>query len=222
MSAQLVEALRLLLAKVRRDAPELSGKLLGECEAALAAAEAQPVKEPPSDRQMLLDALESIERTALCTHWLGMNESRRRFAIARDARIAIERANGLRPSAPQPAPTVAQPAPAPADVTARLIEIAKALPKPKTLGVIPGTGFCERDEEIKGYTQQQVLAILAEHWAAAPPQPVPLTDEQIAALVLATVYDGDGSTPHRDAWATEIGIPFARAIERAHGIGGKA
>ena len=53
------------------------------------------------------------------------------------------------------------------------------------------------------------------------PQPAaqPLTDEQIAALVLATVYEGDSSTAHRDAWAAEIGVPFARAIERAHGIG---
>ena len=55
---------------------------------------------------------------------------------------------------------------------------------------------------------------------APPVQPAaPLTDEQIQALVLATVYDGDCSTPHRDAWAAEIGVPFARAIERAHGIG---
>ena len=53
----------------------------------------------------------------------------------------------------------------------------------------------------------------------APQATQPLTDEQIAALVLQTVYEGDASTPHRDAWATEIGIPFARAIERAHGIG---
>ena len=56
------------------------------------------------ERQMLLTALECIERTACCNHWLGMNESRRRYAIARDARIAIDRANGLRPYAvPQPA-----------------------------------------------------------------------------------------------------------------------
>jgi hypothetical protein len=56
--------------------------------------------------------------------------------------------------------------------------------------------------------------------AAPPAQPAaPLTDEQIKALVLATVYEGDCSTPHRDAWAAEIGVPFARAIERAHGIG---
>lgn len=207
MSAQLVEALRLLLAKVRRDAPELSGKLLGECEAALAAAEAQPVKEPPSDRQMLLDALESIERTALCTHWLGMNESRRRFAIARDARIAIERANGLRPSAPQPAPTVAQPVQEPVYWQWRRKDQPWRL-EAHTFNA-----------EVKATTDDSEVRAL---YAAAPPQPVPLTDEQIAALVLATVYDGDGSTPHRDAWATEIGIPFARAIERAHGIGGKA
>ena len=58
-------------------------------------------------------------------------------------------------------------------------------------------------------------------YTAPPAQPAaqPLTDEQIAALVLATVYEGDSSTAHRDAWAAEIGVPFARAIERAHGIG---
>jgi len=46
-----------------------------------------------------------------------------------------------------------------------------------------------------------------------------LTDAQISRLALQTVYEGDTSTPYRDAWAAEIGIPFARAIERAHGIG---
>ncbi len=64
-----------------------------------------------------------------------------------------------------------------------------------------------------------ILGMLED--AAAHPQqpaPVPLTDAQIAALVLATVYEGDARTPHRDAWAAEIGIPFARAIEAAHGI----
>lgn len=59
--------------------------------------------------------------------------------------------------------------------------------------------------------------------AAPPVQPAaPLTDEQIKALVLATVYEGDAITPHRDAWAAEIGIPFARAVEREHGIGAGA
>jgi len=53
-----------------------------------------------------------------------------------------------------------------------------------------------------------------------PPR-APLTDAEIAAIVLRTVYEGDASTPHRDAWAAEIGVPFARAIEAAHGIGGK-
>ncbi len=72
-----------------------------------------------------------------------------------------------------------------------------------------------------GRTDDDLLDILDAHLSAAPPaQPAdPLTDEQIQALVLATVYDGDCSTPHRDAWAAEIGVPFARAIERAHGIG---
>lgn len=75
-----------------------------------------------------------------------------------------------------------------------------------------------------GRTDDDLLDILDAHLSAAPPaQPAaqPLTDEQISALVLATVYEGDSSTAHRDAWAAEIGVPFARAIERAHGIGSK-
>ncbi len=39
----------------------------------------------------------------------------------------------------------------------------------------------------------------------------PLTDEQIAALALKVVYEGDASTPHRDAWVAEIGVPFAHS-----------
>ena len=58
--------------------------------------------------------------------------------------------------------------------------------------------------------------LLGEFGYPAPQEP--LTDEQLAALVLRTVYEGDASTPHRDAWAAEIGIPFARAIEQEHGI----
>ncbi len=54
-----------------------------------------------------------------------------------------------------------------------------------------------------------------------PQQRKPLTDEKIKALVLETVYEGDSRTPHRDAWSAEIGIPFARAVERAHGITGE-
>ena len=54
--------------------------------------------------------------------------------------------------------------------------------------------------------------------ALATPKPEPMTDEQIANVVLQTVYAGDDSTPHRNAWAREIGIPFARAIEAHHGI----
>ena len=49
---------------------------------------------------------------------------------------------------------------------------------------------------------------------------VPLTDERVKELVLGTVYQGDATTQHRDAWAQEIGIPFARAIEAAHNIKG--
>ena len=67
--------------------------------------------------------------------------------------------------------------------------------------------------------QDSDLHMLEETAPPAQPAAQPLTDEQIAVLVLATVYDGDCSTPHRDAWAAEIGVPFARAIERAHGIG---
>ena len=57
--------------------------------------------------------------------------------------------------------------------------------------------------------------------AAAPAQ-APLTDEQLSALILATVYEGDERIPYRDYWTRDIGEPFARAIERAHGIGSKA
>jgi hypothetical protein len=57
--------------------------------------------------------------------------------------------------------------------------------------------------------------------AAPPAQPAaqPLTDAQIEALVLETVYENDERIPYRDYWVSEIGMPFARAIERAHGIG---
>lgn len=58
--------------------------------------------------------------------------------------------------------------------------------------------------------------LLGEFGYPAPQEP--LTDEQLSALVLQTVYEGDATTPHRDAWAAEIGIPFARAIEHEHGI----
>ena len=57
-------------------------------------------------------------------------------------------------------------------------------------------------------------------YAAPPAQPAaqPLTDAQIEALVLETVYENDERIPYRDYWVREIGMPFARAIERAHGI----
>ena len=56
---------------------------------------------------------------------------------------------------------------------------------------------------------------------APPAQPAaqPLTYEQISALVLETVYENDERIPYRDYWVREIGMPFARAIEAAHGIG---
>ena len=58
-------------------------------------------------------------------------------------------------------------------------------------------------------------------YTAPPAQPAaqPLTDEQISALVLETVYENDERIPYRDYWVSEIGMPFARAIEAAHGIG---
>lgn len=67
----------------------------------------------------------------------------------------------------------------------------------------------------------EVIAALRSALAAqaAPAQArQPLTDERIAELVLSTVYEGNVSTPHRDAWTAEIGIPFARAIESAGDI----
>lgn len=67
------------------------------------------------------------------------------------------------------------------------------------------------------------------HWwtwqHAASPQPTaaqPLTDEQIDAVALHAVYDDDDTCAYRDAWCREVGRPFARAIERAHGIGASA
>jgi len=54
---------------------------------------------------------------------------------------------------------------------------------------------------------------------AALPKCEPLTDEQIAEIVLREVYDGDDSIPFRKEWVLVTGAPFARAIERAHGIG---
>ena len=58
-------------------------------------------------------------------------------------------------------------------------------------------------------------------YTAPPAQPAaqPLTYEQISALVLETVYENDERIPYRDYWVREIGMPFARAIEAAHGIG---
>ena len=46
---KLAQALRDLLAKVRRDAPALSGKLLGDCETALAAYEAEKQAGPVAE-----------------------------------------------------------------------------------------------------------------------------------------------------------------------------
>lgn len=43
----------------------------------------------------------------------------------------------------------------------------------------------------------------------------PLTDEQVAAITLQSVYRGNVDAPHMGAWIHIIGIPFARAIEAA-------
>lgn len=69
-----------------------------------------------------------------------------------------------------------------------------------------------------GTVQSIAKAVHTAQAAAWFARQKPLADEQVAKLVLQTVYEGDASTPHRDAWAAEIGIPFARAIEREHGI----
>jgi hypothetical protein len=47
-------------------------------------------------------ALEGIVRTANCNHWLGMNESRRSYAMARDAQIALNRMQALTAAEAQP------------------------------------------------------------------------------------------------------------------------
>lgn len=47
-------------------------------------------------------ALEGIIRTANCNHWLGMNESRRSYAMARDAQIALDRMQALAAAEAQP------------------------------------------------------------------------------------------------------------------------
>ena len=207
MSAQLVEALRLLLAKVRRDAPELSGKLLGECEAALAEAEAQPAKYADSTPHL------NVGNSAF-EHWFQAQQFATQTGIKQISRDSYAAGMGdPLVCAKAEAPTVAQP-----------VAWLYWHPRDDTYDG-PDTA---RKIAVSRFTDDTRRAMSLDGWLfeplyrAAPPQPAAMTDEQIAALVLATVYDGDGSTPHRDAWATEIGIPFARAIERAHGIGGKA
>lgn len=49
----------------------------------------------------------------------------------------------------------------------------------------------------------------------------PLSEAQLKELILQTVYEGDGTIAYRDQWSQDIGIPFARAIEAAHGIQAK-
>lgn len=85
VSRRLLEMLRALLAKIRRDAPHLAGKLMGDAEAAIAEAEAQPVgREPLTDDE--IDALD--------TYNLGWTCPRGRGGIRSFAR-AVERAHGI-------------------------------------------------------------------------------------------------------------------------------
>ena len=67
--------------------------------------------------------------------------------------------------------------------------------------------------------QDSDLHMLEETAPPAQPAAQPMTDAQIEALVLETVYENDERIPYRDYWVREIGMPFARAIEAAHGIG---
>ena len=73
--------------------------------------------------------------------------------------------------------------------------------------------------------EESIYAEVYEAMLAASPEPTaaqPLTDEQIDAVALHAVYDDDDTCAYRDAWCREVGRPFARAIERAHGIGASA
>lgn len=46
-------------------------------------------------------------------------------------------------------------------------------------------------------------------------QETELPASRIDEIVLRVVYDGDASIPYREDWTRGIGLPFARAIERA-------
>jgi hypothetical protein len=75
--------------------------------------------------------------------------------------------------------------------------------------------------ESKGWLRDYSDAVIRDAIDRNEPR-APLTDAEIAAIVLRSVYAGDASIPHRDAWAADFGVPFARAIEAAHGISAAA
>jgi hypothetical protein len=81
--------------------------------------------------------------------------------------------------------------------------------------------------ERKGYLSDAIaeswvdfdyMCALAADPSRAQEERKPLSEEQIADIVLRDVYEGDESIPYRHDWTRETGVPFARAIERAHGI----
>ncbi|MGV3727777.1 hypothetical protein [Hydrogenophaga sp.] len=63
---------------------------------------------------------------------------------------------------------------------------------------------------------KRLIALVHKHVPQA--ERVPLSDAEIAAITLQTVYEGDTGIAYRMQWIDSVGIPFARAIERAHGI----
>lgn len=74
MSAdKLAQALRDLLAKVRRDAPDLSGKLLGHCDSVLAAHEAAPQQAQATGWQPVPKKITEEQHVAACKVLLRAN-----------------------------------------------------------------------------------------------------------------------------------------------------
>jgi hypothetical protein len=116
-------------------------------------------------------------------------------------------------AAPQP-PAAPAPAVVPSELDVRRIMLA----------VVPGDDgmglevFANNVDDVVERLSDMGERLADLEDAPAPAQRERLTYAQIADIVLRVVYEGNASTPHRDAWASEIGIPFARAIEAAHGI----
>lgn len=55
----------------------------------------------------------------------------------------------------------------------------------------------------------------AKHFVPLYTRPAPLSDEQIAAIVLRIIYCGGvDSTAHREAWTREVATPLIRGVER--------